>query len=108
MFEIEPDKKYAGVTRISTVLDSGETYYLRVDTALKIRNSLGYEPYERSFSLVEVTEQQAVEEISQCCHSASGNSTDDDDPSGSKASTDETGSSDTGFNVDKTQNPFSH
>ena len=108
VFEIEPDKKYAGVTRISTTLNPGDTYYLRIDTSLKIKNTVGYEPYERSFSLVEVADQQAIEEISQCCHSASGSKTGDDGQTDSKPSADETGKSDTGFSVDKTQNPFSH
>ena len=108
VFEIEPDKKYAGVTRISTTLNPGDTYYLRIDTSLKIKNTVGYEPYERGFNLVEVADQQAIEEISQCCHSASGSKTGDDGQTDSKPSADETGKSDTGFSVDKTQNPFSH
>ena len=108
VFEIEPDKKYAGVTRLSTTLDPGDTYYLRIDTSLKIKSTVGYEPYERGFSLIEVADQQAIEEISQCCHSASSRNTGDDSQSGSNPSADETGKSDTGFNVDKTQNPFSH
>ena len=69
---------------------------------------MGYEPYERSFSLVEVAGQQAIKEISQCCHSASSRNTVDDSQTDSKPSADEAGKSDTGFSVDKTQNPFSH
>ena len=108
VFEIEPDKNYTGVTRLSKKLEAGDTYYLRVDTSLKIKKSVGYEPYERSFSLVEVDDQQAIGEISKCCHSPSSNNTDDDNKTGSTASADESDKTDTGFNVDKTQNPFSH
>ena len=108
VFEIEPDKKYAGVTRLSTTLDPGDTYYLRIDTSLKIKNTVGYEPYERSFNLVEVADQQAIEEISQCCHSASSSKAGDDSQTESNPSVDEPGKSGTGFSVDKTQNPFSY
>ena len=108
VFEIEPDKKYSGVTRLSKNLQAGDTYYLRIDTSLKIQNTLGYEPYDRSFSLVEVTDQQAIAEISECCHSPSSSKTDDDSSTDSKPSVDQTGDADTGFSVDKTLNPFSH
>ena len=108
IFEIEPDKDYSGVTRITTTLNPGDTYFLRVDTSLKIKNTTSYEPYERSFSLIEVADQQAIEEISQCCHSGSNSNTSDDDQTGNNPSADETDKSDKGFSVDKTQNPFSH
>ena len=108
IFEIEPDKKYSGVTRLSKNLQAGDTYYLRIDTSLKINNALGYQPYERSFNLVEVADKQAVAEISECCHSASSSKTDGESSADSKPSVGQSGNSDTGFSVDKTQNPFSH
>ena len=108
IFEIEPDKNYTGVTRITTTLNPDDTYFLRIDTSLKIKNTTSYEPYERSFSLIEVADQQAIEEISQCCHSGSSSNTGDDNKTDSNPSADETDKSDNGFSVDKTQNPFSH
>ena len=108
VFEIEPDKNYSGVTRVSKNLQAGDTYYLRIDTSLKIQNTLGYEPYERSFSLVEVADKQAVAEISECCHSASNSNKDGESRAGSNPSASQNDDSDTGFSVDKTQNPFSH
>lgn len=104
-FELAPDKNYSGVTTLSLDLKAGTTYFLRVDTSLKIKNTTNYQPYDRSFSLVTVTGEQATDEIGRCCYSGSKGV---DDAEQAEPGTDQTEEADSGFSVDKTQNPFSH
>ena len=99
--EIEPDKKYAGTTSINLDLGAGKTAYLRVDTKLEIKNSVKYEPYQRSFSLIEIEAPLAITEIAECCADDSKKETLDEQETGAENKKDE-------FSVDKTQNPFSH
>ena len=107
VFELAPDKKYSGITSLSLTLEAAKTYYLRVDTSLQLKPSTTYQPYERSFSLVSVTAEQAIDEIGRCCHTGSNDSvaSESEDAASSPQQTDK---ADTGFSVDKTQNPFSH
>ncbi len=101
-FEIEPDKNYSGLTALSFHLSAGSTYFIRVDTSLKIKSSTNYEPYKRSFNLINVEEQLAVKEIAKCCTTKNNKTSDKSEVKSIKKEPDE------GFSVDKTQNPFSH
>ena len=101
IFEFQDDNSYADLLPITLRLEAGSTTYLRVGTSLKIENSVGYEPYARSFSLTHADEATAIKEIAECCTAKPEQSEDK-----SNASTvDKSGD---GFSVDKTQNPFSH
>lgn len=99
--EIEPDKKYAGTTSISHNLDAGKIVYLHVDTKLEIKNSVKYEPYQRSFSLIEIEAPLAITQIAECCADGSTKKTSGEQETGPEDKKDK-------FSVDKTQNPFSH
>lgn len=102
LFEIAPDENYAGITKIRLNLSAGNTYYLRVDTSLQIKNTTTYQPYHRSFDLVNVDATLAVEQITQCCSNKekiTGHATEIKPVKKEHAE---------GFSVDKTQNPFSH
>lgn len=100
-FELEPDKNYAGSTSLSLNLNTGTTYFIRVDTSLKIESATSYKPYQRSFNLIKIDEKLAVNEIAKCCVIKSKKIT----PSEINTIIKEP---DDGFSVDKTQNPFSH
>jgi len=101
-FKLEPDKNYSGVTSFSLNLSPGSTYFIRVDTSLKIKSALTYAPYQRSFNLTKVDQQLAVKEIAECCMATNSKSNTDKHAETVKTQTEE------GFSVDKTQNPFSH
>jgi hypothetical protein len=101
-FELEPDKNYSGNTRFSLNLSANSTYFVRVDTSLKINNAPGYQPYQRSFNLIRVDEQLAVKEIAECCMVTDIKSNTDQETKTMKTQTED------GFSIDKTQNPFSH
>lgn len=101
-FEIEPDKNYSGLTRLDLNMVAGTTTFIRVDSSLKIENSASYEPYRRSFDLIQIDEMFAIRQITECCVN-----------NGSKVnnalkSLPADINTDDGFSVDKTQNPFSH
>ncbi len=98
-FEIEPENNYLGITQIKLSLKPDKRYYLRVDTSLKINNSITYETYQRSFSLIEVEEKNAVVEIAECCSKKIIEQKETEFTSDKK-------NSDNSFSVDKTQNPF--
>ena len=100
-FEFQTDKSYAELLPITLSLESGSTTYLRVGTSLKIENSVGYEPYARSFALTPTDEETALKEITECCTAK----TEQSQAKGKTTTVDESGD---GFSVDKTQNPFSH
>lgn len=99
--EIDPDKSYAGTTRLMLDLNPGENTYLRVDTKLEIKNSSTFEPYVRTFNLVKIDETSAIEEIAACCNAGNKKAATDEQKPSVKIKKDE-------FSVDKTQNPFSH
>ena len=101
-FELEPDKNYSGRPRLSLNLSANNTYFVRVDTSLKIKSALTYQPYQRSFNLTRVDEQLAVKEIAECCMVTDIKSNTDQETRTMKTQTEE------GFSIDKTQNPFSH
>ena len=101
-FEIEPDKNYSGLTTLSLNLNAGTSYFMRVDTSLKIISSTNYEPYKRSFDLIKVEEQMAVKEIAECCVTNNKRAADKSEVEPIQKE------SNNGFSVDKTQNPFSH
>lgn len=101
IFEFQAEKKYSELTPLSLNLKAGATYFIRVNTSLKVKSSTAYEPYERSFKLTLVTEQQAIKEISECCTDNSKTTDKDEEKRTREKTTDE-------FSVDKTQNPFSH
>ena len=102
LFEIGPDKNYSGQTELPLVLEAGNLYFIRVDTSLKIRSTTSYEPYQRSFDLKSIDEKSAISQIEQCCLLHKANSDED------VSIPEKENSSDDGFSVDKTQNPFSH
>ena len=101
-FELEPDKNYSGITRLSLNLNAGNIYFIRVDTSLKIKSAPAYEPYQRSFNLTKVDQQLAVKEITECCMTTNIKSNTDQQTNTVKKQNEQ------GFSVDKTQNPFSH
>jgi len=95
--KLAPDKNYSGVTHLSLNLNAGSTYYIRVDTSLKIVSATSYEPYQRSFNMVKVEDNLAQAQIAKCCLNKNEPET--------KAIKQKTKDS---FSVDKTHNPFSH
>ncbi len=102
IFEIAPDKNYAGFTKLRLNLRAGNTYYLRVDSSLRIKNTAIYQPYQRSFDLLNIDAALATEQITQCCsqkEKASAYAA-EIEPVKKQATK--------GFSVEKTQNPFSH
>jgi hypothetical protein len=100
IFRFQAEKKYADLVPVTLTMDAGEIYYIRVSTSLEVKNSVGYEPYARSFKLKQVDNQIAVKEIAECCL---------DNNTGPQEKTKSTSKeADDGFSVDKTQNPFSH
>lgn len=101
-FELEPDKNYSGVTHLSLNLKTGTTYFIRVNTSLKIKSTTNYGLYERGFNLTEISEQLAVKEIAECCIAKNKKATNQTEVKSTKK---EPGAR---FSVDKTQNPFSH
>ena len=101
-FEIEPDKNYSGLSSLSLNLSAGAICFIRIDTAIKIVNSINYEPYKRSFNLIKVEEQMAVKEIAECCSRKNKKTADNSEIKPIEKT------SNKGFSVDKTQNPFSH
>ena len=100
-FEVAPDKNYSGRTALSVNVIAGASYFIRVDTSLKIVSSTNYEPYNRSFSLIKVEQEMAVKEIAQCCTTTNNKAAVKLEELIKKESNE-------GFSVDKTQNPFSH
>ena len=90
---------------VTLTMKTGETYYLRIATSLKIDQSAGYQPYQRRFDLQQVSTDRAIAQINDCCFSARSlkKSARAAQPPAQKASTEKPG-----FSVDKTQNPFSH
>lgn len=101
-FELETNKQFSGLTRLSLNLVSGTTYFIRMDTTLKIDSATNYKPYQRSFSLVEIDAISAISDISKCCMKEDDNTSNITE----KSSSGETRRDE--FSVDKTQNPFSH
>jgi hypothetical protein len=102
-FEIEPDKKYSGTPRLTLSLKANKLYYLRLDASLKLKNSLAYENYQRSFSLINIDDAQAIKEITKCCSQVNKDIADNN-----KSELKLERSSTEGFSTDKTHNPFSH
>lgn len=100
-FEIDPDKSYSGLTQLSLTLIAENSYYIRVDTSLKIKSSTSYEPYQRSFNLVVVDKELAITQIEECCLAKKSASSKHDPLTETEQQPDD------GFSVDKTQNPFS-
>lgn len=100
-FNIDSEQNYDGNTTISLNLAAGKTYYIRVNTSLKIISASNYEPYQRSFNLTAVENTSAIDEISKCCYA---NEKEKDIKTETTSDTPEKA----GFSVDKTQNPFSH
>ncbi|MBE9568686.1 MAG: DUF2846 domain-containing protein [Proteobacteria bacterium] len=99
-FELEPGSNYEGLTKTSMALAPEETYYIRLDTTLKINSSSNFEPYRRSFNMINVEEALAIKQIAECC-------SDENRKTEVKAGEKEK-NKDEQFSVDKTQNPFSH
>ncbi len=101
-FELEADKNDSALSRFSLNLSAGSTTFIRVDTSLKIKSALNYEPYQRSFKLTKVEKKLAMKEITECCMTANIKSNTDQQTNIEKKQNEQ------GFSVDKTQNPFSH
>ena len=101
-FKVAPDKNYSGLTQLSINLMAGSTYYVRVDSTLKINNGIEYQPYQRSFNLIDVNASLAIAQISECCTNKQKAFTNN-----TETITRETEPKE-GFSVNKTQNPFSH
>lgn len=102
VFEIASGENYAGITRLRLHLRAGNTYYLRVDTSLKIKNTAIYQPYQRSFDLIHVDAALATAQMTKCC---SNKETTSDHATEIESVQKEPAQ---GFSVEKTQNPFSH
>lgn len=102
VFEIAPDENYAGLTKLRLNFSAGNTYYLRVDTSLQIKNTAIYQPYQRSFDLVNVDTALATEQITKCCSNKEKTPDHAAEIESVKKEPAE------GFSVEKTQNPFSH
>jgi hypothetical protein len=85
---------------------AGSVYYFRVTTSLKLNETANYQPYQRRFTRVAMDAPLAIEQISECClkDKPANDKTDDDNT----VTTEDNKDADTGFSVDKTQNPFSH
>lgn len=103
-FEIEPDKQYSGLTQLTLNLNAGTTTFIRVDTTLKIKSSAIYEPYQRGFNLTKVGDKSAIAQITECCL----NTENKKEEAAESQPEPETTTTDDGFSVNKTQNPFSH
>lgn len=102
IFELETDRAFSGLTSLSLNLAPGTTYYLRLDTSLRIENDTNYKPYQRNFILVKVDEKSAIKQIIKCCMKENENTTNiSENLPSTEIHRDE-------FSVDKTQNPFSH
>lgn len=99
--ELEPDKNYTGTTRLLLNLNAGTTYYVRVDTSLKIKSAINYSLYERRFDLTTVDEKLAIKQIEKCCMTKNNKSAIHSETKSIKKEANES------FSVDKTQNPFS-
>lgn len=102
IFEFQADKDFTELLPVILSLEAGSTAYLRVSTSLKIQNSVGYEPYARSFTLTHVDEATAVKEITECCADKPEQSEENNVTNHAEESAGD------GFSVNKTQNPFSH
>jgi len=100
--EIAPDEHYSDADRLTLNLIAGTTYFIRIDTTLKIKDTPAYEPYFRSFSLVSVDDEIAISEIAECCAGKTRKTKDTAESAAKAIKTDDS------FSVDKTQNPFSH
>lgn len=100
-FELEPDKNYSGSTQLALTLTAAQTYYLRLDTSLKIISATTYSPYQRVYNLLTIDETTAIDQIEQCCLAKHSPAPLASPPEEEKPALD-------GFSVDKTQNPFSH
>jgi capsule polysaccharide modification protein KpsS len=100
--EIAPDEHYSDVNQLTLNLMAGTTYFIRVDTTLKIEDTPAYEPYFRSFSLVSIDDKMAINEIAECCAGKNRKTKDTAESAAKVIKTDDS------FSVDKTQNPFSH
>ena len=101
-FELEAEKNDSALNLFSLNLSAGSTTFIRVDTSLKIKSAVTYEPYQRSFKLTRVDEQRAKKEIAECCMVENRKSKTSQETTTVKKQTED------GFSVDKTQNPFSH
>jgi len=101
-FEIEPDKNYSGLTRLTVNIIAGTTNYIRVDSTLKIEHAASYEPYQRSFNLTRIDDELAIRQIAVCCTDEEGKTKANPESPSTTINTDD------GFSVNKTQNPFSH
>lgn len=103
VLDIDREDDYQGETRIPLTVDAGRYYYFRVDTALRLNPSSSYQPYLRRFDLQVVSSETAISEITACCMNRPVKSDKMEETSIEKER-----EPDTGFSVEKTQNPFSH
>jgi len=87
-------------------LSAGSVYYYRVTTSLKLQDSAQYQPYQRQFTIMAMDAPQAGLEISECCLKDKPAKEAADD--GDTETAEDNKGADSGFSVDKTQNPFSH
>lgn len=101
-FEFQAEKRYTGLSPVTLMLDAGSRTFLRVNTSLKIENSVEYKPYVRTFTFTRIEEQAAVKEITQCCLAKP------EQLQNGKGTRQLDENTNDGFSVDKTQNPFSN
>lgn len=99
-FVLDADNNQSRLTTQTLDLKPGMTYYLRVTTSLKIKDTAKYEPYQRSYNLENIAQEQAKLEITECCMKS-------DKKPIVEPETNPTNKPEDGFSVDKTQNPFS-
>ena len=106
-FVIDPERGFSDNDELKLPVESGNTYYLRIDTSMQFETG---KPYTRRFSIVRVDAHQALDEIAQCDYrqaklpskylwpgdmDANG---DEEDQPGHEAT----------FSIEKSSNPFGH
>lgn len=102
LFELDEDSSQSRLTRLLLNLKPEMTYYLRVTTTLKINSAASYEPYQRSYTLENITANKAKIEIAECCITNNKKTPIESEEESKTLQTDD------GFSINKTQNPFSH
>lgn len=95
-FKLAMPERYTGQSELTLDTAHGQAYFIRIDTAMKFQQN---RPYERSFDMLQVTEAQALPQISLCQPANSTTS-----KRSSPAAADKT----PGYSSQIFRNPFSH
>jgi len=120
MFRIAPGKHdialalndgFSGEAVFELTALAGSAYYLRVDTSLELQQgTAGYSPYARSFDLVSIEHNVAIEQITECCSLEAKDTGKEKSEvvKGDKGASAAEPNTPQGFSTDKTANPFGH